>query len=162
MYPHATHTRAHPVAKEERGRKEEKGAWISHVAYHAHAERGMQMCTKRREHFAGRCSCAYLSLSLSLIYVSLRPSPSPPPPAPPLSSSSQPPGILPAANTALQTHPRVLQRRIRDDKAALQPHRPPSPLDPQRATTGRPSVGRSPGVISPEAPASEESRVYSV
>lgn len=151
---HRRAVRARRRDRRKRGRKKGKGLGFL-TRRHAHAERGMQMCTKRREHFAARCSCAYPALS-----------------------SPSPHRLLFLAHHASSGIPRAFSRprtrRISHKHTHTQPRAPeedtvatPSTVFPRFPTTsndrsvGR-SFGRSQGIISLEAPGSEESRVYGV
>lgn len=126
-----TRTRMDPGERRQRGRKKGKGS-LYFTRRHAHVERGMQMCTKRREHFAARCSRACPALF---------------PSSPVLLPSCiwRPPtsrGLTPGrAHAHVHTYIPFLRRRLTGGFRVAQPRRPPPPV-PQHSTIGR-SVGPS-------------------
>lgn len=111
------------------GRKERS---LDFTRRHAHTERAVCKCVQSdRQHFAARCSCAFISRSFSISSPSL---------------SLVLPRLFSRVARHTDTHP-VLQREKTRDDTMSQPYRPPPPpplLVPRRATTGR-SFGRSVG-----------------
>ena len=146
--------------RRQRGRKKGKGS-LYFTRRHAHVERGMQMCTKRRGHFAARCSRACPALFRLH-------------PRPPFLlhlASSDIPWVYSRARTAYMAHntqtyiymctriSRSVLRRRHQRRTRRDHHLLPFP-NIQRSVDR--SVRRSPDIISLEASGNEESHVYGV
>lgn len=136
----------------EEGRKE-RVALLYFTRRHAHVERGMQMCTKRRGHFSARCRTCPALFHLHPLFLSH------------LASSDIPRACSRTRTRCTHTHVHIYIPFFGgglQEASASRNHADHLLSFPNMQRSVDRSVRRSPDIISLEAPGSEESHVYDV